>query len=149
MAWTAASAFDQFKSRLLLTDVQKELVESRRDVTAGYVKSAFPSSSDLSVDRTKLIGSAQRETIIRPIEDIDLLAVFENKDAIFEHYRYDSRAFLYRMRDAINRYSRSRLLEREAKLYVFSTRITRILTSPRCSDGAVVATHCQRGRAVG
>jgi hypothetical protein len=110
MAWTAASSFDQFKARLLLTDVQKELVTDRRDTTAGYVRSAFPSSSDLPVDRTKLIGSAQRETIIRPIDDIDLLAVFENKDSIFERYRSDSRAFLYRIRDALNNYSSVRVV---------------------------------------
>lgn len=110
MALTVASAFDGFKSRLLLTDTQRELVSSRREATSGYVKAAFPASSDLPADRTMLIGSAQRDTIIRPIDDIDLLAIFENKNSIFERYRYDSRAFLYRVRDALNAYSSVRVV---------------------------------------
>ncbi len=54
--------------------------------------------------RTTLIGSAQRGTIIRPLDDLDILAVFENKDHIFETYRNDSFAFINRVRDALNQY---------------------------------------------
>jgi len=32
------------------------------------------------------------------------MAVFENKDSIFEKYRYDSQSFLYRVRDALSKY---------------------------------------------
>jgi hypothetical protein len=52
-----------------------------------------------------LIGSASRSTIIRPIDDVDVLAVFQNKDDIFNTYRYDSQAFVYRIRNALNQYS--------------------------------------------
>jgi hypothetical protein len=110
MASTAASAFNEFKSRLLLTETQKELIKSRQGATKGYVNSAFASPSDLPIDDTKLIGSAQRDTIIRPIDDIDLLAVFQNRNSIFERYRHDSRAFLYRVRDALNAYSSVRVV---------------------------------------
>jgi hypothetical protein len=105
MATTTPKAFDEFKAHLQLTDAQKAAVTSRRDTTADYVKQAFPTTSDMPLSRTKLIGSAGRGTIIRPLDDIDLLAVFENKDKVFEKYRKDSQAFLYRVRDGLKAYS--------------------------------------------
>jgi hypothetical protein len=105
MATTTAAAFNQFKAALKLTGPQKLRVSARRDATAGYVKQAFPTTSDMPLSQTKLIGSAARDTIIRPIDDIDLLAVFENRDEVFERYRRDSRSFLYRVRDGLQAYS--------------------------------------------
>lgn len=104
MARTTAEAFNEFKDKLQLTAPQTTLVNSRRDNVIGYLRSAFPSSSDLPFALGKLIGSAGRETIIRPIDDIDLLAKFSNQDNIFERYRHDSRSFLYRVRDALTRF---------------------------------------------
>jgi hypothetical protein len=105
VATTTPAAFNDFKGKLLLTDDQKLLVTGRRDSVAGYVAKAFPSTSTMPVSTTKLIGSAGRATIIRPLDDVDVLAVFENKDNIFETYRYDSQAFLYRVRDGLKQYS--------------------------------------------
>lgn len=105
MALTTAVAFNQFKEKLLLTDAQKELVKSRRTTTAGYLTESFLSTSDLPLRTTKLIGSAGRNTIIRPLDDIDVLAIFNNKDNIYERlYKNDSQKFLYRIRDALNKY---------------------------------------------
>lgn len=105
MALTAAKAFDDFKDKLVLTDTQKETVKSRRSVTQGYLQDAFPASSDLSLRTTYLMGSAGRDTVIRPLDDVDVLAIFNNKDDIFDRlYRYDSKKFLYRVRDALNSY---------------------------------------------
>lgn len=105
MTLTTAKAFDEFKDKLILTETQKETVKSRRDTTTGYLEDAFPSSSDLPLKTTYLMGSAGRDTIIRPIDDVDVLAVFTNKDDIFDRlYRYDSQKFLYRVRDALNSY---------------------------------------------
>lgn len=105
MSLTTPKAFEEFKDKLLLTDAQWTTVRSRRDVTTGYLQSSFPASSDLPLKTTRLIGSAGRETIIRPLDDVDLFAEFTNKDSIFERYRYDSQAFLYRVRDALAGYS--------------------------------------------
>jgi len=105
MATTTASAFDEFKKRLLLTDKQNATVTARRETVAGYLRNAFPATCDLPLRRTALIGSAGRATMIRPLVDIDLLAVFDNKDNIFGAYRYDSQAFLYRVRDALKAHS--------------------------------------------
>lgn len=105
MALTTAKAFDEFKDKLLLTETQKETVESRRSSTEGYLRGSFPASSDLPLRSTYLMGSAGRETIIRPLDDVDVLAIFNNKDDIFDRlYRYDSKKFLYRVRDALNSY---------------------------------------------
>lgn len=105
MALTTATAFDEFKEKLRLTDTQRETVKSRQSKTAEYLGAAFPSSSDLPLQATYLMGSAGRDTIIRPLDDIDVLAIFTNKDNIFDRlYRYDSQKFLYRVRDALNEY---------------------------------------------
>lgn len=105
MALTTSQAFDEFKAKLELTETQKETNKSRLNMTATYLSDAFPSSSNMPLKSTKLIGSASRGTIIRPIDDIDVMAVFENKDSIFEKYRYDSKSFIYRIRDALSGYS--------------------------------------------
>lgn len=105
MATTTAKAFEEFLTCLELTDSQKEANQSRLTTATSYLKAAFPASSDLPLDNTKLIGSASRGTIIRPIDDIDIFAAFVDKDHIFERYRYDSRAFIYRIRDALSGYS--------------------------------------------
>ena len=105
MATTTPQAFNEFKALLKLTDTQRTLVKSRRDTTHKYLTAAFPPSSSLPLRTTKLIGSAGRGTIIRPLDDIDVLAVFNNRDDIFDSYRYDSRKFLYRVRDAMKDYS--------------------------------------------
>ena len=105
MAITTAQAFEEFKNKLLLTDVQKRTAATRKSVTDGYLRASFPSNSDLPLNATKLMGSAGRETIIRPLDDVDILAVFDNKDGIFEkNYKWDSQKFLYRVRDALSTY---------------------------------------------
>lgn len=106
MATNIATAFDQFKSKLLVTDSQQETIEARKAIVVGHLAAGFPASSDLPLSRSRLIGSAGRGTIIRPIADVDLMAVFENKNGVFEKYRHDSRLFLYRIRDVLNRHSR-------------------------------------------
>jgi hypothetical protein len=105
MPLTTAEAFNQFKEKLLVTDSQKDLIKGRRATVAGYLAKSFPGTSDLPLSTTKVIGSAGRSTIIRPLDDIDVLAVFTNKDQIYERlYWNDSRKFLYRIRDALNKY---------------------------------------------
>lgn len=105
MVSTTPEAFREFKRRLLLTGPQRELVRSRKMTASGYLDTAFPASSDLALRATHLIGSAGRDTIIRPLDDVDVFAIFLNKDRIFERlYRNDSRRFLYRVRDALSAY---------------------------------------------
>lgn len=48
------------------------------------------------------MGSAARRTIIRPLDDIDVLASYQNKGDVFEEYRADSQKFLYKLKNRIN-----------------------------------------------
>lgn len=102
MASTVAQAFDEFEAKLRPTDHQKATIADRRRVTASYLSGSFDAGSGMQLLSTKVIGSAGRDTIIRPIDDIDVLAVFE--DAAFYNYQGDSRKFLYRVRDALSKY---------------------------------------------
>lgn len=102
MATTTAGAFDEFKDRISLTDAEQTKVRSRRDQAIKYVRDAFPSSSDMPCSSGVMIGSAKRGTAIRPLDDLDVMVKFANKDQVFEKYRFDSQAFLYRVRDALN-----------------------------------------------
>ena len=79
---------------------------------------------------TKIIGSADRGTLIRPIGDIDVLAVFE--DAAFYNYRNDSRKFLYRVRDALNEYSVKVVGARGQAVRLFYDQPPNVEHCPRC-----------------
>lgn len=98
---TTAQAFSNFVATISLTDTQKAEVTAKKDKTGEYLREAFPESSTLPVKRTILIGSADRGTLIRPLDDIDVMAEFKNKDDIFEQYRHNSGAFLQRIRTAL------------------------------------------------
>ena len=102
MALTTAQAFSAFLEKISPTDTQREEITNKREATEKYLRAAFPPSSTLPLKRVILIGSAARGTIVRPINDIDVMAEFTNKDKVFEQYRTDSGAFLQRIRTALN-----------------------------------------------
>lgn len=104
MATTTAKAFEDFRGILALTESQLTMISQRREITEGYLQKSFGSSSNLILSKTILIGSAGRKTIIRPVEDVDVMAIFNNTNNIFDKYRYDSKLFIYRIRDALNEY---------------------------------------------
>ena len=87
MALTTAQAFDAFIGKISPTDDQRADITNKRNSTEKYLREAFPSSSNLPLKRVVLIGSADRGTIIRPVNDVDVLAEFTDKDRIFEQYR--------------------------------------------------------------
>src|SRR5579875_2170276 len=102
MPLTTAQAFDAFLSKIGPTEDQRADITRKRTATEKYLREAFPSSSTLPIKRVILIGSADRGTIIRPVNDIDVMAEFTNKDSIFEQYRSHSDEFLQRIRTALN-----------------------------------------------
>jgi predicted nucleotidyltransferase len=102
MTLTTAQAFDRFMEIISPTPTQRQEITSKRTATEGYLAKALPSSSTLPLKRVILIGSAARGTIVRPLQDIDVLAEFNNKDNIFEQYRRDSGAFLQRISRALD-----------------------------------------------
>lgn len=112
MATTARKAFEDFTRRIALTEVQRKLVRDRRTATEGYLEKKFGDSSNMSLLSVSLIGSAQRSTMIRPPDDVDVLAVFDASEVwedssiwTSDGYRHNSTRLLYRVRDALNDYS--------------------------------------------
>ena len=102
MAYTTAKAFDVFLELIEPTSTQFEAIKTRRGNAAKVLRTAFPGTSTLPFGQMKAMGSTSRRTVTRPVNDLDVLAIFKNKDGIFEKYRRDSQAFLYRVRDGIN-----------------------------------------------
>lgn len=101
---TTAQAFAQFLEDITITEYQKtSIVAARKNRVTENLTSAFPSTSDLPFSVAKLMGSAAKGTIVRPMDDIDVLAIFSNeKNAWQNQYQYDSQRFLYRIRQAYN-----------------------------------------------
>ena len=99
---TTAQAFDKFVDQISPTPEQTTAVKGKRTTTENHLRGAFPSSNATPLQRVVLIGSAARGTLTRPIDDIDVMAQFTNKDRIFEQYRADSGAFLQRIRRALD-----------------------------------------------
>ncbi len=98
---TTSQAMTQFLTDISVTDYQKtSIIKARKDSAIANLTEAFPTSSDLPFSRAVLMGSAAKGTIVRPIDDIDVLAVFSDENDAWSTYRYDSQAFLYRIRRA-------------------------------------------------
>jgi hypothetical protein len=103
MPLTTAQAFDAFLAKLAPTDDQRDDIRKKRSSTEKYLREALGPSSTLPLKRVILIGSADRGTIVRPVNDVDVLAEFIDKDRIYDkQYRRDSGAFLQRIRTALD-----------------------------------------------
>lgn len=100
-ARTVGEAFRQFAVRNTPTPTQRETMSGRRARVHAVLRLAF-AQSNMPLVKTKLIGSAGRNTIIRPIEDVDVLAVFDDS-VVWHEYQFDARKLLYRVRAALNR----------------------------------------------
>lgn len=105
MALTTAQAFTQFLSDITATDYQKtSIIDSRKSGVDRDLGDAFPSTSDMPYWGSILMGSASKNTIIRPLDDVDVLAVFSNENQAWNKYWNDSYGFIYRVRDAYKGY---------------------------------------------
>jgi hypothetical protein len=103
VALTVAQAFNEFDGKLRPTTAQLQTISGRRESVHGYLTQSFGPTSNMPLLRTKVIGSASRTTIIRPIDDIDVMAVFDERQ-VWNTYQGNSRTFLYRIRDALAQY---------------------------------------------
>ena len=100
MAYAAWKAFEEFGAKLRLTDNQVATVKQRRNRVDELLRERFPSTSNMPLTTTKVIGSARRNTIIRPLDDVDVLAVF-NDSQVWSSMAGDSKKLLYRVRNAL------------------------------------------------
>lgn len=103
MTLTTAQAFAQFLEDITATDYQKtSIINGRKKTVDDRLTEKFPASSDMPYSKGILMGSAKKNTIIRPLDDVDVLAVFSNVNKAWDKYWNDSHGFIYRIRDAYN-----------------------------------------------
>lgn len=102
LATDTATAFNEFYGKIVPTERQTEQVRARASQAGVYLRKFFGPDHDMPVARVRMIGSAARGTDIRPMHDVDVMAVFRNKSDIFEKYRYDSQAFINRIRSTLS-----------------------------------------------
>lgn len=101
MSLTTRQAFDKFLEDITATEYQRtSFIPARKKSVDEKLSAKFPSASDVPYARGILMGSASKNTIIRPLDDIDVLAVFSNVNKAWDKYWNDSHAFIYRIRDA-------------------------------------------------
>lgn len=102
MTLTTAQAFAKFLEDITATENQKSTrIPARKKSVDDDMAAAFPSASDMPYLKGILMGSASKNTIIRPLDDIDVLAVFSNENGVWQDkYWNDSQAFIYRIRQA-------------------------------------------------
>jgi len=117
---TTRQAFEKFLDDISITEYQKtSIVVSRRTGVEADLKTVFPASSDMPCLSVELMGSAAKGTIVRPIDDVDVLAVFSNGKNAWSKYQYDSKSFLYRVRNAYDGYSTAQVGARGQAVRVF------------------------------
>nr|WP_015062494.1 nucleotidyltransferase [Arthrobacter sp. J3.49]AFK89532.1 Valyl-tRNA synthetase [Arthrobacter sp. J3.49] len=117
---TTTQAIAQFLTDISVTDYQKtSIINARKDRVVENLATAFPATSDLPFSSAILMGSAAKGTITRPIDDIDVLAVFSNINDAWSSYRFDSKAFLYRVRRAYDGLSTAQVGARGQAVRIF------------------------------
>lgn len=106
MALTTPLAFSEFEEKINPTENEKNSINNKRLTAHKYLSGVFDSNRDMPLIRTSLIGSAERNTQVRPLDDVDVMAVFSDVNNVYENtYRTDSHTFINRVRDALNEYS--------------------------------------------
>ena len=102
MPLTTAQAFDLFVVKISPTDDQRADITNKRNATEKYL-GGVPQSNALPLKRVILSARPTGARSSGPVNDVDVLAEFTDKDRIFDRqYRQDSGAFLQRIRTALN-----------------------------------------------
>jgi SMODS domain-containing protein len=104
MATTVPKAFDEFSAKLNPTDAQESMLATRRTAVEGYLKDSFGAGSNMPLTTLRIIGSAGRKTLIRPVDDLDVFAVFDDSQ-VWDTYRLNSQKLITRVRNALSGYS--------------------------------------------
>lgn len=126
----------QFLESITVTDYQRSsIIKGRRDRVVRNLTAAFPSASDLPFHTAQLMGSAAKGTIVRPIDDVDVLAIFSNVNNAWDKYRYDSQAFLYRIRKAYDGLSIAQVGARGQAVRIFFANGGHVDVAPVFSHG--------------
>lgn len=97
---TISEAFNAYVTAIAPTSTQWQTVQTRFNSAQSLLAGEF-AATDMPLHRIALMGSAAKKTIIRPIDDVDAMAVFANAPDIYKKYKLNSQNFLYRVRDAL------------------------------------------------
>lgn len=136
---TTGQAMTQFLADISVTDYQKtSIIEGRKNTVVKNLTEVFPASSDLPFSQAVLMGSAAKGTIVRPIDDIDVLAVFSNVNNAWSRYRYDSKPFLYPVRQAYDGIETAQVGARGQAVRVFFKSGGHVDVAPVFSHGSAV-----------
>lgn len=135
---TTAQAFDKYLIDISPTDYQNDsFIPARRRSVVEDLQKAFPEDSDMPFWYAELMGSAAKGTIIRPFDDIDVLAVFSDENNASSKYTYNSQDFLYRIRKAYDGYKAQQVGARGQAVRVFFEKGGHVDVAPvfRMSNG--------------
>jgi hypothetical protein len=98
---TTARAFAKLDDMIRLAPDDKAVVDARRDEAERALRAIFPPRCALPLVGVATIGSAGRDTIIRPLDEVDIFAVFSAAGGAWKRFRWDSRDLLLCVRNAI------------------------------------------------
>jgi SMODS domain-containing protein len=104
MALTVAQAFNEFADKLKPTASQEATIADRRANVEKFLRDAYGPTSNMPLQHVKVIGSAARKTLIRPVDDLDVFAVFDDSQ-VWSQYQSNSQQLLYRVREAFTGYT--------------------------------------------
>lgn len=98
---TTARAFAKFDDLIRLSDEDRAVIDSRRAEAERALRSIFPPRCALPLIGVATIGAAGRDTMIRPVDEVDIFAVFSAANSAWKRFRWDSRDLLVCVRNAI------------------------------------------------
>lgn len=97
---TLQQSIKQFIENICVTDRQEDNIKTSLDNIYCYLKDK---KNDLHVERTFTNGSYDRDTIIRPLDDIDIFAVLEEAEWVDEYGRLPKpQAVLTKIKNFLN-----------------------------------------------
>ncbi len=136
MPLTTTQAFAKFLEDITVTEYQKaSIIQGRKNRVVENLSAAFPTTSDLPFLQAILMGSAAKGTIVRPIDDVDVLVVFSNVNNAWTKYQYDSKSFLYRIRKSYDGLSIAQVGARGQAVRIFFVRGGHVDVTPVFSHG--------------
>jgi hypothetical protein len=103
VASTVPKAFNEFSALIKPTSGEEATITSRRNAVSNFMLKKYGPNSTMQLLETKVIGSAARSTLVRPISDIDIFCVFASAQ-VWQRYKNDSQQLLYRVREALTGY---------------------------------------------
>ncbi len=98
---TTARAFAKLDDLIRLNVDDRAVIDARRDDAEQALRAIFPPRCALPLVGVATIGSAGRDTMIRPLDEVDIFVVFSAANSAWKRFRWDSRDLLLCVRNAI------------------------------------------------